>query len=183
MHDIKKLEEAFRKVKQMEFDVDVSISMEKGRLEGIIKMIYKTIRDLSLQKANILCSNREITKDTCRHQVVWVIETQHFYAICQEITQHLTTDCPYNLKNKKQYWCAIYEEETHNTVDWDLNAKNHKVVYKTEVIPNDQGQSTNFKSNVYNPRGRYNDWIKYNGWGGYNNLDQYQNNSTRRPRC
>ena len=31
MHDIKTLEESFKKVQQMEFDVDVSISTEKGR--------------------------------------------------------------------------------------------------------------------------------------------------------
>ena len=34
----------------MEFDVDVSILTEKGRLEEKIEMLHKTIRDLSLQK-------------------------------------------------------------------------------------------------------------------------------------
>ena len=41
----------------MESDVNVSIPMEKGRLEEKIEMLHKTIRDLSLQKANIWCSN------------------------------------------------------------------------------------------------------------------------------
>ena len=57
MHDIKTLEEAFKKVQQMESDVDVSIPMQKGRLEEKIKMLHKEIRDLSLQKANIWFSN------------------------------------------------------------------------------------------------------------------------------
>ena len=70
MHDIKTLEEAFKKVQQMESDVNVSIPTEKVRLEEKIEMLHKTIRDLSLQKANIWCSNfweEGHTKDTCRH--------------------------------------------------------------------------------------------------------------------
>ena len=61
--------------------------------------------------------------------------------------------------------------------------KNHRVVYKREVVPNDQGQSTNFRNNGYNPRGASNGRGRYNGRGGYNNQGRYQNNSTRRPRC
>ena len=57
MHDIKTLEEAFKKAQQMESDVDVSISTEKGRMEEKIEMLHKTIRELSLQKTNIWCSN------------------------------------------------------------------------------------------------------------------------------
>ena len=57
MHDIKTLEEAFKKAQQMEFDIKVSIPTEKGRLEEKVEMIHNTIRDLSLQKANIWCSN------------------------------------------------------------------------------------------------------------------------------
>ena len=57
MHDIKTLEEDFKKVKQMASDVKISIPTEKGRLEEKIKMLHKTVRDLSLQKANIWCSN------------------------------------------------------------------------------------------------------------------------------
>ena len=122
-------------------------------------MLHKTIRELFLQKTNIWCSNcREEghTKDTCKHQAVCVIQMQHFYEICRDFTQHLTTDYPYNLRKQKQYWCAICEEPTHNTVDCELNAKNHRAVYKNEVVPNDQNQSTNFRSNGYNSRGGYN---------------------------
>ena len=53
MHDIKTLEEAFKKEQQIESDVDVFILTEKGQLEEKIEMLHKTIRDLSLQKANI----------------------------------------------------------------------------------------------------------------------------------
>ena len=53
MHDIKTLEEAFKKAQQMDSNVDVSISTEKGRLEEKIEMLHKTIRYLSLQKDNI----------------------------------------------------------------------------------------------------------------------------------
>ena len=63
---------------------------------------------------------------------------QHFYDICWDFTQHLTVDCPYNLRKQKQYCCSICEEPTQNTVDCELNAKNQKYVYKTEVVPNDQ---------------------------------------------
>ena len=57
MHDIKTLEEAFKKSYQMESDIDVSTSTEKGQLEEKIEMLHKTIRDLSLQKDNLWCSN------------------------------------------------------------------------------------------------------------------------------
>ena len=53
MHDIKTLEEAFKKEQQREFDVDVSILTEKGQLGENIEMLHKTIRDISLQKDNI----------------------------------------------------------------------------------------------------------------------------------
>lgn len=68
MLDIKTLKEAFKKSQQMESNVYISIPIEKGRLEEKIQMLHKTIRELSLQKTNIWCSNcREEghTKDTC----------------------------------------------------------------------------------------------------------------------
>ena len=128
-------------MKQMELDVDISIPSEKGWLEEKIEMLHKTIKELTLQKTNVGCSNcREEghTKDTCQQQAVQVIQTQHFCEICQDFTQHLKFNCPYNLRKQKQYWFAICEEPTHNTVDCKLNVKNHRVVYKTEVVPNDQ---------------------------------------------
>ena len=63
----------------MESDVDVAIPSEKGRLEDKIEMLRKTIKDLTMVKTNVWCSNcREEghTKDTCRHQTVRVIQTE-----------------------------------------------------------------------------------------------------------
>ena len=54
-------------------------------------------------------------------------------------------------------------------------------MYKTKVVPNDQNQLTNFRSNGYNSRGGYNGRGRYNGRGGYNIQTQYRNNSTRMP--
>ena len=48
MHDIKSLEEAFKKAQQMESNVDTSIPVEKGRLEEKIEMLHKAIRELTL---------------------------------------------------------------------------------------------------------------------------------------
>ena len=53
MHDIKTLEEAFKKAQQMESNVDVSILTEKGQPEENIEMLHNTIRELSIQKTNI----------------------------------------------------------------------------------------------------------------------------------
>ena len=73
MHDIKNLEEAFKKAQQMESYIDVSTPTKKCRLEEKIEMLHKTIRDLSLQKDNLWCYNCQEEghlKDTCRHQTV-----------------------------------------------------------------------------------------------------------------
>jgi hypothetical protein len=53
MHDIKSLEEAFKKAQQMESNVKVVVPMEKGHLVEKIEMLHKTIRELSLHKTNI----------------------------------------------------------------------------------------------------------------------------------
>ena len=69
----------------------------------------------------------------------------------------------------------------HNTVDCVLNAKNQRSIYKTEVVPTDQNQSTNYRSNGYS-RGGYSSRGRFNGRGGYNQ-SRFQNNPPRRPRC
>ena len=55
-------------------------------------------------------------------------------------------------------------------VDCGLNAKNHRSVYKTDIVPTDQNQSTNYRSNGYS-RGGYSGRGRFNGWGGYNQID------------
>ena len=87
------------------------------------------------------------------------------------------------MRKQKQCRCAICEEKIHNTTDYDLNAKNHRAVYKAKFVPNDQAQSTNFKNNGYNQRGGYNGWGRYNSRGGHNNQGRYQNNPGKRRRC
>ena len=57
MHDIKSLEEAFKKAQHIESYVDVSIPSEKGQLEDKIEMLHKTMRELTLNKTNVWCSN------------------------------------------------------------------------------------------------------------------------------
>lgn len=46
-------------------------------------------------------------------------------------------DCSYNLKNRKEKWCAICEENSHDTANYVLNIKNKKnyhVVYQTKFV-------------------------------------------------
>ena len=124
----------------MESDIDVAIPSEKFQLEDKIEMLRKTIWELTMAKTNVWCSHyREEghRKESRRHQMVRVIQSEQFYDICHNWTQHSTSDCPYNLKKQKQYWCAICEEMTHNTTDCVLNVKNHRSVYKTEVVEPD----------------------------------------------
>lgn len=124
----------------MESDVDVSTPMENGRLEENNEMLHKTIKNLSLHKYNIWCSNcweEGHKKYTCKHQTIWIIQTNNLCEIVWEVASHLTKDYPYNLRNQKKYWWAICKESSHNTTNCELNSKNYWSVYKTEVIPND----------------------------------------------
>jgi hypothetical protein len=103
MHDITPLEEAFKKAQQMESDVDIAIPLEKDQLEDKIEMLSKTIRELTMAKTNVWCSNcREEghTKESCRYHTVSVIQLKQFCDICRNWTQHSTSDCPYNLKKQ-----------------------------------------------------------------------------------
>ena len=87
----------------MESDVDVAIPLEKGQPEDKIEMLSKTIRELTMAKTNVWCSNyREEghTKDTCRHQTIRVIQSEQLCDICRKWTQHSISDCPYNLKKQ-----------------------------------------------------------------------------------
>ena len=71
------------------------------------------------------------TKDTCQlredqQQELQLIRTKYYYKICREITSHLTEDCPYNLKNRKEKWCTICEENSHDIVNCVLNMESKK---------------------------------------------------------
>ena len=67
MHEIKTLEKDLKKAQQMESDVDINSPSDIGRLEEKIEMLHQIIKDMSLCKYNLWCSNyREEghTKDT-----------------------------------------------------------------------------------------------------------------------
>ena len=99
----------------MESDVDVAIPLEKVPLEDKIEMLNKTIRDLTMEKTNVWCSNyREEghTKEMCQHQMVRVIQSEQFCDICHNWTEHSTGDCPYNLK-KQDNIGAQYVKNRH----------------------------------------------------------------------
>lgn len=130
MNEINTLEEALKEAQQMESDVDVTSPSDNGRLKERIEMLHRTIMDMTLHKSNLWCSNCQEeghTKGTCKHQIVSIIKTYHFYEISREITPHLTKYYPYNLRNHKCR-CAIYKESSHNIVDCDLNAKTTQII-------------------------------------------------------
>ena len=39
----------------------------------------------------------------------------YFCQICQEFTPHETKVSPFNMKNPKSKWCAICEQNSHDT--------------------------------------------------------------------
>ena len=142
----------------MESDVDVFVPSEKGQLEEKIECSIGQLESHPFKKPT---SGSPIVrvKDT---QKIHADTKQYVYTNARtsmrsrDFTHNLIVGFPYNLRKLKRYWCAICEEPTHNTIDYELNAKNHRVVYKTKVISNDQNQLTNFRSNSYNSRGGYN---------------------------
>ena len=96
---------------------------ENRRIEEKIKMMQRTILDISIRNVDIWCALYMIeghTEYTCWHrddrvQDVFIICTEYFCEICREITSHETKDFPFNLRNKKSKWCAICEENSHDT--------------------------------------------------------------------
>ena len=52
------------------------------------------------------------------------VQKNCFCDIFQEHGYHMTKDFPYNMKNDKDYWCAICEVKIHATTDYHLNLKN-----------------------------------------------------------
>ena len=170
----------------MEFDVNISTPMEKCQLEEKNEMLHRTITYLSLLKSNLWCSNfREEghKKDKCKHQIFQIIQIEHFCEISWEINAHLTKYFPYNLKNQKKCLCAICEESSHNTNNCELNVKIHQVVYKTEVIPNDQALTNNYSDNGYNQCGGYSGQGWPSGRGSFSGQGWYGNKSGRIYKC
>ena len=68
---------------------------------------------------------------------------------------------------------------THTMTNCVLNAKNHRSVYKTEVVLTDQNRSTNYRSNDYSGGG-YSGQGRFYGRGGYN---QNRYDPPKGPKC
>ena len=90
-------------------------------------------------------------------QDVRFVQKKCFCDIFQEHGEHTTKDCPYNMKNGKASWCAIYEVKSHATADCHLNLKNKKnyqAVYQTNVVAqnNDNNQRSNAQNEQNNQR-------------------------------
>lgn len=96
--------------------------------------MQRTILDLSLRNTNIWCTFYNVkghTKDNCQHmedrvQYVKVIQT-YFYEIWQEFNPREIKDCPFDMKNIKFKWCAMCEENSHDTRNCALNVKNKPI--------------------------------------------------------
>lgn len=80
-------------------------------------MMQKSICDLPLGNVVLwctICIMEYHTKDTCqlnydRHQDVWTIQTKYYCEIYPSTTSHYAKDFPYNMKNEKSKWSAIFK--------------------------------------------------------------------------
>lgn len=130
---------------QLEVNEDVVIHGIDRQLEEKLNTMQKAIQDISLKGADLWCIECMVegrTKDDCRsredrRQDVRAINVQGFCEICQELGNHSTNNCPYNMRNKKSKWCAICKENEHDTSEFSLNLRN-KPNYQVY-----QAQSTN----------------------------------------
>ena len=49
---------------------------------------------------------------------------EYYCQIFQEIILLDTKNCPFNMKKAKDIWCTIYEENSHDIRNCELNKKN-----------------------------------------------------------
>ena len=103
------------------------------------------------------------------------MQTKFFCYIFQKHGDHSTKYCPFNMKNGKESWCAIYETKNHNMADYHMNLKNRQnyhVVYQTNVVAqsNDQNHAPNDQNNQ-----RYENWYD-NRRGCYGGRGQFFGN-------
>ena len=59
-------------------------------------------------------------------------------------------------------------------MDYELNAKNHRDVYRIEVVPNDPTLANSYRDNHYHQHKGYNGWGRPSGWGRFVGWGQYQ---------
>ena len=142
-------------------DEDIPVYPTDHRLEEQLENVQKYLKELTLKNQEIWCtkcSTAGHTKDNCRHdysrQDIRFVQTKAFCDIFQEHGDHSTIDCPFNMKNDKASWCAIYETKSHNMADYQLNLKNRQncqAVYQMNTVAqnNDQINTNNQNGQRY----------------------------------
>ena len=145
LETFKTYEEALTKALQVEMDEDYpTYPSVDAWTEEKLEIMQKYLRELNLKGQNIQCTKFYTvghTKDNYRQDVrrqdIRFVQTKCFCDICQEPGDHTTKDFPYNMKNGKYSWFAIYEVKSHETADCHLNLKNrlnYQAVYQTNVV-------------------------------------------------
>ena len=125
-------------------DEDIPTYPTEHRLEEQLKNVQKSLKELTLKNQEIWCTKCSTAghlKDNCQHeysqQDIRFVQTKSFCDIFQEHEDHSMKECPFNMKNAKDSWCAICETKNHNTIDCQLNLKNrqnYQVVDQTNTI-------------------------------------------------
>ena len=133
-------------------DEDIPAWPTDHRLEEQLENIHKSLKELSLKNQDIWCTKcltAGHSKDNCRQeysrQDVRFLQTKSFCDIFQEHEDHSMKDCPFNMKNGKASWCAIYETKNNNMVDYHLNLKNRQnyhAVYQNNAIAQTSKQNS-----------------------------------------
>ena len=101
--------------------------------------------------------------------------------MCQEIASHLTKDYPYNMKNEKDIWCSICDENNHNTSQCALNMENnpnYHTIYQIEAINQNQQNTRNYWNNDCNQKGGFNNHSWFNS-----NQGKIFGGQGRKPKC
>lgn len=81
-------------------------------------------------------------KYTCWHKEdrlheFQLMQMEYYYKICIQITPHEMKNFRYNLKNNKDKWCFICQENSHDTRKFARNMKNkpnYHTIYQTSII-------------------------------------------------
>ena len=125
-------------------DEDIPVYPMDHRLEEQLEIVQKSLKELNLKSQDIWCTKCSMaghSKDNCRQDIsqqdVRFVQTKCFCDIYQEHGEHMTKDCPFNMKNDKAYWCAICEMKNHAMADCHLNLKNRQnnhAIYQTNVV-------------------------------------------------
>ena len=131
LETFKTYKDALTKSLQVEMDEDFPTYPMDTRLEEQLEIMQKSLKEMNLKNQDVWCtkcSTAGHTKDNCQQDInrqdVRFVQTKCLYDIYQEHGEHTTKYFPYNMKNGKASWCAIYEVRCHATVDCHLNLKN-----------------------------------------------------------